>query len=340
MLRDQNGKFNSDNITLSVIVRFHKTERLPFLEEAIFSLAIQHWPNLELIVAIQNGNNELIEEVRTIITHQPWLRPPGYKILQVEVPDGVDGRSKLLNVGIENAEGRFLAFLDDDDVVYQHGYTILINQLLNGRCTVAVGGCRTATTSFERSHWFIHRKETPFVWGRSRFDLFRDNFIPIHSYVIDCSRVGDDNLYFDSSFSLLEDYEFILRLCAKFEFDFSHVGVPVCEYRMRLDGSNSIPHSLNSHGQPPDEHLHHARQRILEVKRNLTCSVPIGDLADISEQIAVLIAAQESERDQMPFIIARKISRMSAQYPRASAQLRSIGYLATKYFRRLRHKTK
>jgi hypothetical protein len=61
--------------------------------------------------------------------------------------------------------------------------------------------------------------------------------------VIDRARIGDFDLQFDESFTLLEDYEFLLRLCAAHEPDFTRLETPVCEYRIRLDGSNSIAHT-------------------------------------------------------------------------------------------------
>src|SRR5205085_12261957 len=139
-------------------------------------------------------DDELVAAVREIIERQPWPAAPRYQILTVAVPPGVDGRSTLLTRGIERASGRYLAFLDDDDLVYQHGYTTLVAQLKAGGCAVAVGGCRMAKIKEVGGSWFVETKETPFTWGRTRNDLLRDNFIPIHSYVIDRARVEPRDL--------------------------------------------------------------------------------------------------------------------------------------------------
>ncbi|MEJ7708834.1 MAG: glycosyltransferase family A protein [Pyrinomonadaceae bacterium] len=174
-----------DNATLSTIIRCHQRERLPLLEEAIFSLAIQYWHDIELVIVLQNGTDEIAQEVDHIIRLQPWTSTPLYRILSVHIPAGVDGRSSLLNRGIAEATGRFLAFLDDDDVVYQNGYTTLIEQLRSSGHVIAIGGCRAARIQFIANHWFVKTKDIPFGWGRSRLDIFRQNFVPIHSYVID-----------------------------------------------------------------------------------------------------------------------------------------------------------
>ena len=69
--------------------------------------------------------------------------------------------------------------------------------------------------------------------------LLQGNFFPIHSYVIDRSRVQSQDLYINTQLSRLEDYELLLRLAAKYQFDFQSCGMPVAEYRFRTDGSNS-----------------------------------------------------------------------------------------------------
>lgn len=290
-----------DNTTLSVIIRFHKKERLPFLEEAIFSLAIQHWNDLETIIVLENGTDDIRDAVTEIIEHQPWPSVLRYKILSVDFPTDIDGRSALLNHGISNATGRYVSFLDADDVVYQHGYSTLIRQLMEGDRSVAIGGCRTAETLHGRDHWFIKIKKMPYLaWGRTRLDVLRLNFVPLRSYVIDRARIGDFPLFFDDAFSPLEGYDFLLRLSEIFRPDFSRLSVPVHEYRIRLDGSNSFPHVNNA---PPQatEAEERARLLIKERKREATCLMTIDEAAAYEGLL--------SERRRLPLVAARYFSR-------------------------------
>lgn len=268
------GERSEFNRTLSVIIRFHQRERLRFLEEAIFSLAIQDWHDIEPIVVLQNGTEELRQAVDEIITRQPWKQVPAYRVLTVPIAEGVDGRSTLLNEGIASASGRFLAFLDDDDFVYHHGYATLIGQLISGDKVIVIGGCRRANIRPEQSHWYVQSKDSFFSWGRSRFDLFIENFVPIHSYVIDRSRLGSFVLNFDDAFPPLEDYDFLLRLFAAFDPDLSKIEVPVCEYRIRMDGSNSIAYVA---GTPPEtvRKQKRAQQLIRALKVSLIQQMPV-----------------------------------------------------------------
>lgn len=272
-----------DNSTLSVIIRFHQRERLNFLEEALFSLALQNWSDLEPIIVLQNGTDDLKQAIRDMLDHQPWRVSPTYKIVTVQIPEGMDGRSILLNRGIEQATGRYLSFLDDDDCVYHDGYTILIRQLIDGDRAVAVGGCRRAQIGYESEHWFTHKKDNFFAWGRSLADLFTENFVPIHSYVVDRARIGNLDLKFDESFTLLEDYDFLLRLFAAHEPDFTRLDKFVCEYRIRLNGSNSIAHTPAASPQVIDSQRR-AQLMIKESKKNLYCKYfPDKDINDFIE---------------------------------------------------------
>ena len=278
------------NTTLSVIVRCHDRERLPFLEQAVFSLSIQEWSDLELVVVIQNGDEDFVHGVRDLIRNQPWRRQPNVTIQPLAFEPGVDGRSSLLTYGIGRSTGRFLAFLDDDDVVYHHGYTTLIRRLMDnaehgGGPGIAVGGCRVAKSAQGAGHWYIRAKETPFTAGRSRLDLFHDNFIPIHSYVIDRAVVAASDLYFDDAMPPLEDYEFLLRLAVDYEFDFSSRDVFVCEYRYHA--SNSLPSASDATPEQVTKHRR-AAELIDERKRALSCLIPVSELAQIGARQAQL----------------------------------------------------
>ena len=69
-------------------------------------------------------------------------------------------------------------------------------------------------------------------------DLFRANFCPLHSYVLDRSRIDPWDLAFDPTLSWEEDYDLLLRICAKYPSDFSLVTTQIGEYYFKTDDSN------------------------------------------------------------------------------------------------------
>jgi glycosyltransferase involved in cell wall biosynthesis len=329
--------FDPANRTLSVILRCHRQDRLPLLDEALFSLAVQDWPAVEPVIVLQNGTESFKQAVAELIERFPWPDRPSYQILLVEIPPGVDGRSTLLTRGMEAARGRYLAFLDDDDYVYQHGYKLLIEQLGRGSSVVAAGGARTATMTFEDGRWFVVTKAMPYVWGRNKTDLFLDNFVPIHSYVIDRARVDLADLYFDDALPPLEDYEFLLRLAAKYEFDFTHLHTPVCEYR--LHAGNSVPQQTGVSAEVFNK-LKIGRQRVYERKQEIHLAVPLSQWVEWRRMIGAPPVEHRPYISPAPYPralykLADRIYAVLGRHPELFLKLGRLSRNARNFFRSL-----
>lgn len=279
--------------TLSVIIRSHKEERLSLLDETLFSLAIQYWEDIEIIIALQNGTEDFKNKVIKLIEKQPFHHNSKFQVITVNIPPNFDGRSSLLNHGINCAKGRYIAFLDDDDFVYQHCYQTLITQLRTSTYPIVIGGCRTAQIKDEFGNSYIEKKENPFNWGNSKLDLITDNFIPIHSYVIDRTRIAQTDFYFDENFSLLEDYEFLLRLASKYEFDFTVFNNIVCEYRLHSDNSLPFSETLTDRHQA-------ALELINEKKKGINFYLSVDRLKILlNNQVYAIKISQESNQDEI-----------------------------------------
>ncbi|HMB55943.1 MAG TPA: glycosyltransferase family A protein [Arenimonas sp.] len=220
--------------TLSVVVRSASIARLPMLDEALFSLACQHWKKLDVVLALQAPSAEFLAAAQATLARQPWRDGVSHQVLAVPAAPGFDARARLLSEGAKAARGEFLAFLDDDDIVYQRGYERLIARLrARPDAVLAVGGTRLAFLDALDDYYFIRRKQDGFfAWGSRRFDLFRDNFIPIHSYVLARARLPADVLRFSDEHVPLEDYEFLLRAATIGPFETSERLFPVAEYRI------------------------------------------------------------------------------------------------------------
>lgn len=306
-----------NDLTLSTIIRFHTRERLQLLEEAIASLAAQEWRELEAVVVLQNPDEALPREVEQVIRRKPWSSAPQFQIVAVKVPAGVDGRAELLNRGLARAAGRFIAFLDDDDLVYPNGYATLIRQLLRGGRAVAVGGYRKAYLRREAGRWHVSGRKEAAVGEPSRLTLFRYSYIPIHSYVIDRSRLGGLELYFDAGVVPAEDYDFLLRLFAASVPDFSCFHTPVCEYR--IHELNSIGASLDRPDEQPPA-LRRALALVDEKKQTLPSVVTVAELAAMAEELARLSA----ERERAAYRLARRAHAAVDRRPRLRSWLRAL----------------
>jgi len=206
----------------------------------------------------------MLRTIETIIKKQPFLIdrtifcvPDGvdkktarvapsdalsHLVLSVGVPERTDGRSILLNEGLKAAGGRYLAFLDYDDVVYPHAYELLIGRLTESGKAVAVGGCLIAHLKSvgPDQPYLIENKTARVVGNRPLLQIIAKDVIPIHTFVVDTNRVDPDDLVFDTNVTCYEDYLFLLGLAAKYRFDFDTLLKPIAEYRQRDDGTNTI----------------------------------------------------------------------------------------------------
>lgn len=87
---------------VSVVVPAYDSEK--YIREALDSVLSQTYENLEIIVVDDGSSDHTPEIVRT---HHPMIRHIGQK-------NG--GAAKARNLGIGEASGEMIAFLDSDDI--------------------------------------------------------------------------------------------------------------------------------------------------------------------------------------------------------------------------------
>lgn len=265
---------------LSVVVRTHSVRRIGLLDHAIFSLACQQHSPLEIVLATQAMEPDALAAYRQLLDRHQLTGRFTYQI--VHVPSEADIRGRLINVGVHAARGRYVAFLDDDDVVYPDHYVRLVKALRDGDAAWAVGLVRRAY--FARTpdgHLYCKLKDLmPQGPSYDLPQLLRENYVTCSAYVLDRDRLGAFPVAFSEKVSRHEDYLFLVRLAALFRPAWV-TGHPTCEYRIRDDGSNSI--NLPSH--PLHVRVHNEKQW----KR------AEAELARVRAKTIVLLTAAELE---------------------------------------------
>ncbi len=98
---------DNNNPLVSIIVR--TKDRPKLLKRALESIAAQTYRPIEAIVVNDGGCELDIEELKSIL---------GDVSLNYVRLEKNTGRAHAGNVGIENAKGEYIGFLDDDDVLY------------------------------------------------------------------------------------------------------------------------------------------------------------------------------------------------------------------------------
>lgn len=227
--------------TLDCIVRFHDPRRLPELERCVFSLVGQRYRHINIVLVLQRFSPEDVAATEAALA--PVLQLPGAPKLSVHNWDEagvVDARTYLLNRGLDVAQGRYLAFLDYDDVLFPEAYELLVGQLRKTGAAIAFASVQVMQIEVHDHFFYMVGSKVPPYKGQDLTDLFKNNFCPIHSYVIDRSQIPANLLHFDTGLTIEEDYDLLLRICAGFPSDFSLVGTPVGYYFYKTDGSNTV----------------------------------------------------------------------------------------------------
>jgi len=278
------SEFETD--TISVIIRTASIDRIAMLDEALFSVAVQDWPSIQVVISLQSPSRKFLTAVETLTSRFFWREGISVKTLPIDIPDGQDGRARLMNSGLAAAVGRYVSFLDDDDILYQNAFTTLIEELKGSKDAIAVGGCRIARLRSVEDHQFIYHKAFPHFWGDSKFELLIENFIPVHSYILDRSRISAGTLRFRDEAIPLEDYDFLSRLADGHSFNLNKQNVPICEYR--LHEKNTIWSGSATNDASPA--LQRARKFVREHLDQTTFSISKTEFEKLRRQAPAPIA--------------------------------------------------
>lgn len=217
---------------ISVIVR--TKNRPETLELAMTSLANQSFKDFE-VVLVNDGGDDLSDILEQFKHYFP---------IQYIFHEKPAGRTPSLNDGVRAATGRYISYLDDDDIVYPlHLETLWSAITANGSDTQFVySGCNFVLVSqYGRDGYTIARMPLPF-WKYDHDQLLIRNYVPIHCWLhtADCwNTIGP----FDEQLDSLEDWDFLIRASARFGL----LSVPrvTCEYRYYRTGTNAIVRQRN-----------------------------------------------------------------------------------------------
>ena len=215
---------------VSVIVR--TKDRPGLLREALDSLRQQTVSDFEVLLVNDGGT----PPSRDVLEPAPGC---GLTVLGRTAPHG---RARALNAALEAARGRYIAYLDDDDL-FKPDHLGALAGFLDGS-----DGYRVVYADVEQVEQTLgedgryHGARLRFVFARD-FDpgrLIFSNYIPLigvmhHRALIEVAGA------FDESFDLFEDWDFLVRLSRVTPLPpdpASHR-----HYRVRNDGSNATSES-------------------------------------------------------------------------------------------------
>ena len=218
---------------VSILIRTHR--RPWWLREALASVMNQTYSNVEVIV-VEDG---AAGEAETICKGESWRFPVHYSA----TGDAV-GRSRAGNTAMSNAQGEWLNFLDDDDVLFADHVEVLVREVLRRKASVAYSFAWEVPTTVRSTSPLAYDEALPFSRYRelfSRFALWHHDFMPIQSVLFNRSlfaQIGG----FAEDMDQLEDWNLWTRFAA--HHDFVMVDKTTSKYR--------VPGSAAAVGQRQD----------------------------------------------------------------------------------------
>ncbi len=201
---------NTDIPLVSVIIR--SMDR-PTLSEALDSVALQTYPNIEVVVVNAKGaGHSLLGD---------WC---GHFPLRMEF--AADGstltRPQAANLGLEKAKGQWLIFLDDDDL-FDPDHIAGLKQALRLHPQVKAAYADVRVEDAEGHVTAIFN--APYDQRR----LLASNFIPINALLFSRSLIGEAGARFDENLEVYEDWDFWLQL--SYRTSFLHINKISAAYR-------------------------------------------------------------------------------------------------------------
>lgn len=296
---------------VTVIVRTR--DRPALLGEALASLRAQSLRDFETLVVADGGTRPADE----VLGAAPG--EGGLTLLHRAPPHG---RARALNAGLDAARGRFIAYLDDDDLFLPDHLETL------ARFLAGSDSYRVAYTDVEQIEQTLgadgryHEGRRLVVYGQA-FDphrLLSSNYISL----IGLMHTATD-LRYDESFDILEDWDFMIRLAERGRFH--RLAKVTAIYRLRDDQSNATT-VTPWHGVEAEA----ARRKLFEKhwqRHNVASQTALVDsfqneawlLRKERAQIAERLAADSASAAERIARLEAELSRQAQRAGRAEAEL-------------------
>jgi glycosyltransferase involved in cell wall biosynthesis/cyclopropane fatty-acyl-phospholipid synthase-like methyltransferase len=205
-------------------------DRPEMLVEAVQSVLNQTYPNVEIVV-VNDGGTEV----------QQVLNPLNTKgnIVYLSHPQTLD-RSAARNTGIRAARGKYIAYLDDDDIYYPNHIETLVKFLENSEYKIAYTDAVMAQQEKQNGEYVTVHRSVPYSLDFDNDKILVSNCTPNLCLMHEKSCLDEVGL-FDESLSTHEDWDLIIRLSRK--FNIAHIKETTCEFTQRNDGTNTSSHN-------------------------------------------------------------------------------------------------
>lgn len=187
-------EFNSRPF-VSIIIRTKNRNHL--FRQALQSVLNQTYDNLEVVV-VDDGNGSAHKSLESYEDKSQKIR---------YIATGGVGRAKAGNLGLDNARGEFIGFLDDDDQLYADHVETLLSVIISTNTQIAYGWAEEVITKYRKDSDVYEEIDSRvrYKCDFSRILLWYKNYLPIQSVLFHrelYNKLGG----FDESIDYYEDW--------------------------------------------------------------------------------------------------------------------------------------
>ncbi|HEX3624933.1 MAG TPA: glycosyltransferase [Verrucomicrobiae bacterium] len=213
---------------VSVIVpTFNRPE---LLVKALRSILNQTFRNFEIIVVNDCGCD--VEPTVAQLGNQPII------CLRHETNRGLPASR---NTGLRAAHGKYVAYLDDDDLYYPEHLQTLLSYLESHPGTVAYTDANCTHQEKVNGQWTTVRRDVPYSYDWDNDRILVENFVPSLCFMHEKAFLEKSG-YFDETLRRHEDWDLWIRLSR--HFSFAHLPRVTCEFLRRNDASSMTMQNL------------------------------------------------------------------------------------------------
>lgn len=200
---------------VSVVIPTHN--RAEFLRPAIQSVLAQTYQDFEIIIIDDGSTDNTQNVVRNF--HDQRIKYVRYETNR--------GEALSRNAGILRSEGKYIAFLDDDDEWFPEILEMQVKAMENGHSDI--GLVYTGRFIVDQATDRILSQEIPQKRGDVYQDLLRENFVGATSVVLLKREVIERVGLFDPNIAYGLDFDLWIRISKHSHFEY--IKEPLVKYR-------------------------------------------------------------------------------------------------------------
>jgi len=210
----------NDTPLVSIIIR--TKDRSELLKEALQSIYAQNYRPIEVVLVNDGGCDLDTKELQGVLQDISM----NYVRLEKNM-----GRVYAANIGIEKAGGKYVGFLDDDDVFFDNHIKTLVDALAGKDAKIAYSSVQAAYynwTDDDKKQFSKINDGNLYAYGFDPSRLLFENYIPLHALIFSADVLKEDK--FDEDIQINEDWDLLIRLSRRHRF--IHVPLITAEYRL------------------------------------------------------------------------------------------------------------